>query len=98
MGDSLDDMIWLRKQRQEEARTRKQTNMAASDLTGWMRLSEHHFRRMLSGQGFVDWWPTTRKFIILGKGANQFRGKYRTGDPNDFIAKHSTLSFVKEPV
>lgn len=93
MGDSLDDMIALRKIREEEARVRKRANLEAADTSLWQPLSPTHYRRMLSGGGYVDWWPTTRKFGIIGKGASAFRARYRVGDPNDFIAKHRSLEW-----
>lgn len=94
MGDSLDDMIALKQLRRIEARKRKQANLAMANLTGWRKLSDTHYRRALEGGGYVDWWPTTRKFAILGIGNNQYRARYRLGDPVAFIAKHPTLSFV----
>lgn len=51
----------------------------AADVTGWDKLSPHHFRRIVDGQQ-IDWWPSTGKWYLQGlmfnKGLEDFlKGK-----------------------
>ncbi len=87
MGDSLDDMIALTRLRREEEKARKQERLASANTEGWHPLSANHFRRKLVGGGYIDWWPSTNKFAMLGMGTHPSRAKYRHGDPNEFAAR-----------
>jgi hypothetical protein len=95
MGESLDDMIALSRLRKEEGKARRQTNLATAVTDGWTQLSQHHFRKKLVGGGYVDWWPSTKKFAIIGRGASASRAKYRHGDPMQFIAKKGNLEWAE---
>jgi len=87
MGDSLDDMIALTRLRREERAERSRTNLANADTKGWKKLDTYHFRRYLVGGGYVDWWPSTKKFAFIGMGADKYKAKYRIGDPNEYAAR-----------
>ncbi len=87
MGESLGDMIALSRLRKEQGKERRATNLATANTEGWQQLSEHHFRRRLAAGGYVDWWPSTKKFAMLGMGVHASRARYRTGDPNEFVAR-----------
>lgn len=87
MGDSLDDMIAYSKHRKEHGKATRLANLEAANTEGWTMLSTHHFRRYLVGGGHIDWWPSTRKFAMLGMGTHPSRAKYRHGDPNEFASR-----------
>lgn len=59
------------KERRMRNKQERIDRLAAADVTGWTKLSSHHFRRIVDGMQ-VDWWPSTGKWCYGGIVAPNF--------------------------
>ncbi len=69
----------------EATRLHRAEMLAAADTSGWLALTEYHYRRQF-GAVRVDWWPSGGKAQVFEKGKGAPRMVYGHGRVNSLIA------------